>query len=396
VKKRLTAAFVQRIKPPTKGQVEYADIGFPGFVLSVSYAGTKSWKIYYRINRVPRHRTLGTHPAMSLVEARDAWRAARISVRKGIDPFFNQSASRTDTFAVVVAEWVKRDKAGNKVATILKLERIIAFDLSPAWGTRRVDSISKRDVIELLDRIADRGAPEQARVVFKQLNNFFNWCFGREIIATHPMRGVKSSQGRAGRERVLTDSEIVSIWNACAEGRFGAATRLLLLTGARREEIGQLKWGEIEGDTIKLESARTKSGKPRTIALSAPAQALLTALPRNGEYVFCVEGSNLPISGWTRGKAQIDARAKVQGWRIHDLRRTCATGLQKLGVGLQVIESVLGHRSGSRSGIVGIYQRHSFDAEARAALQVWGSHVMGLVEGCKSGRVLPFGARAAE
>jgi integrase len=150
---------------------------------------------------------------------------------------------------------------------------------------------------------------------------------------------------------------------------------MLALTGARRDEIAKLRWSEIDGATIKLEGGRTKTGAPHTIPLSSAAQALLKSLPHLGDFVF--SGAR-PMSNWTKSKLRLDGASGVTNWRIHDLRRTVATGLQKLGANLQTIESVLGHTSGSRSGVVGVYQRHSFEAEKREALEAWGIHVMGL------------------
>jgi len=388
-RKTLTVPAVERIKPPLKGQVEHFDLGFPGLSLRVSYAGAKSWRFSYRIGGIPRRICLGTYPALGLLEAREAWREARISVQKGIDPNPRLSA-RADTFDNVVAEWMRRDQADNKPSTIKIVEKIIAYDLLPRWHARQVDTITKRDVIELLDGILDRGAPQKARSVYAHLARFFTWAVGRDIIAVSPMTGIDKPGTATARERALNDAELVSVWNACAEGPFGAAARLLILTGARREEISALKWSEVEADAIKLEGDRTKSGKPRTIPLSAPARILLDAMPRSGEFVFSFNGGNKPINSWSHAKPKIDALAKIEDWRVHDLRRSVATGMQRLGVNLQTIEAVLGHTAGSRAGIVGVYQRHSFDAEKRAALEAWGAQVMNLVEGRELGKVLPM------
>ena len=184
------------------------------------------------------------------------------------------------------------------------------------------------------------------------------------------------------RDRVLSDGELAAVWQAASKlgWPFGHAVRLLILTGARREEIGGLCWTEVNGETIKLSGERTKNGEPHNIPLSPQATAVLQRVPRiaNSERVFSTNGKT-SISGWSRAKRQLDDISEVADWRTHDLRRTVATGLQKLGVSLQVIEAVLGHTSGSRSGVVGVYQRHSFDAEKRAALDAWGNHVTELV-----------------
>jgi integrase len=181
----------------------------------------------------------------------------------------------------------------------------------------------------------------------------------------------------------LSDDELVAAWTAAGKlgWPFGDAVRLLILTGARREEIGQLKWSEIRGDVIALEGARTKNAEPHNIPLSLAAATLLQRVPRiaGSERVFTTNGKT-SVSGWSRVKSRLDQDAGIQDWRLHDLRRTVATGLQRLGVNLQTIEAILGHVSGSRSGVVGVYQRHSFDAEKRAALEAWGVHVTALVQ----------------
>jgi integrase len=386
-KTSLTVASVERVRPPARSQIEYFDRGYPGLALRVSHGGAKSWCIFYRIGGHLRRMSLGTYPAVGLAEAREAWRAARQTVSRGIDPR-RQPTSRADTFGVVVAEWVRRDQSKNKASTLYQTTRIIQTDLLPAWASSGVDTITKRDVIELLDGIVDRGAIIKARRVFAHLHRFFKWCMSREIITANPMSGLSRPGSETSRERVLSDAELVAVWKAGAEGPFGAVARMLILTGARLNEISRLKWSEIDGEVIKLEGERTKNGKPHTITLATPARALLDTMPRTGEYVFSVDCGKRPITGWSRGKAKLDSLAMIEPWRLHDLRRTVATGLQKLGVNLQIIEAVLGHLGGSRAGIVGVYQRHGFDAEKHAALRAWGAHVMALVEGRKPGKVL--------
>jgi integrase len=177
---------------------------------------------------------------------------------------------------------------------------------------------------------------------------------------------------------------LAKIWAGCDDiGPFGAAARLLILTGARREEITQLRWSEIDGNTIRLEGARTKNGDPHDVPLSAPARELLNSMPHIGAFVFTYSGTK-PMNGWSQPKITLDQVSNVSDWRVHDIRRTVATGMQKLGIPLQVTEAVLGHTSGSRAGVVGIYQRHDFADEKRAALEAWGEHVTALVHGTLS------------
>jgi integrase len=193
------------------------------------------------------------------------------------------------------------------------------------------------------------------------------------------MAGLSKPGREVSRERVLTDAELAAVWRAAEDGPFGCIVRLLILTAARLDQIGRLRWSEIEGDTIHLEGSRTKNGKPHLIPLSPQAMGLLRNTPRIGdEYVFTFDGAK-PVTSWSRAKARLDQACGVKDWHIHDIRRTVATGMQKLGVALQTVEALLGHTSGSRAGIVGVYQRHDFAAEKRVALEAWGAHVMALV-----------------
>ena len=203
------------------------------------------------------------------------------------------------------------------------------------------------------------------------------------FVTTIPLLDCPNPGNETKRDRVLTDDELVAVWKASENmgWPFGRAVQLLLLTGSRREEIGALRWSEVGETEIKLEGTRTKSGEPHTIPLSAQAFELLASLPRiaDSDFVFTTTGRG-PIVGWDGAKTKLDVGAKIKPWRIHDLRRTVATGMQKLGVGLQAVEAVLGHVSGSRAGVVGIYQRHTYDAEKRAALEAWGTHVSVLTD----------------
>ena len=378
-KRALTAIGVERIKPPAKGQVEIFDRGYPGFALRVSYGGSKVWSMFYRHGGKLRRRTLGIYPAMSLAEAREAWRETRRLVAMGQDPG-RVSAKRSDTVASVVEEWLKRDKRDAKPSSIYQTRTALARDVLPVWGERPINTISKRDVIELLDGIIDRGAPGKARSVHAHLHRLFRWSVGREIVPISPMEGLQGPAPAGRRDRVLSDDELVKIWHAATEWPFGTILKLLILTGARREELTQLRWAEVVGDTINLSGVRTKTGEARTIPLSSLASALIEGVPRTGcEFLFSVNGRS-HVSGWSRPKLRLDAATGInQPWVVHDIRRTVATGCQKLGVNLQTVEAVLGHTAGSRAGIVRVYQVHDFAAEKRAALEAWGAHVMALV-----------------
>jgi integrase len=390
--KSLTAAAVERLKAPKSGQVDHFDQGYPGLSLRISYGGRKAWNMHYRVHGKLRRISLGTYPAMSLAEAREAWREARKDIARGIDPSLAvmPSAVPVTAFSAVAAEWLERDQGRNR--SLAAVKRIVNRELIPAWGNRPISDIGRRDCRDLVDGIADR-APVMARRVHSYLHRLFGWSVGRDIITVNPMIGLPKPGSEPSRDRVLTNDELVAVWKGAEALGFpyGPAHQLLILSGARREEIGRLRWSEIDSDTINLKGDRTKNGEPHLIPLSAPARTLLESLPRfaDSDYVFTVNGHK-HVTAWWLAKEKLDAIVKIEPWRVHDLRRTVATGLQRIGASLQTIEAVLGHVGGSRSGVVGTYQRYGFQPEAKAALEAWGAHVIGLIEGRAVGKVVPI------
>jgi integrase len=379
MKRHLTAISVEKIKPPKKGVLEVFDLGYPGLALRVGHGGAKAFEVFYREGGKLKRTTLGRWPAVSLADAREQWRKTRESIAKGEAPTPNKKAT-SKLFESVAEEWLRRDQSKNKQSSSYQVARSLEADLLPAWKGKPVDTITKRDVIELLNSISDRGAPVMARKVQAYVNRFFHWCVQQDYLKADPTANMERVGSAESRDRVLCDSELAKVLDATKHiGVFGPVVRLLALTGMRREEAAGLRWSEIDGNTITLEGARTKTGAPHIVPLSAPTRALLDSVPRiaGSDFVFTTTGEK-PISGWSQTKITLDAKSGVSDWRIHDLRRTVATGLQRLGVGLQVVESVLGHTSGSRGGIAGVYQRHNFCEEKRAALEAWGKHVESL------------------
>jgi integrase len=376
MKRHLTELGIERLRPPKQGSLEIFDLGYPGLALRIGHGGAKSFELFYRVDGKLKRQGLGRWPEVSLSRARETWRRTREAISNGERPAGTRDGALL--FESVVEEWLKRDQAKNKPRSFYQVTRAVENDLLPAWRGRSVDQITKTDVIALLDTIEDRGAPVMASLVARYVRRFFRWCIERDLIEVDPTQGLPRGGNGKSRDRVLSDDELRKVWRATI-GLFGLATRLLILTGARREEVTQLRWSEIEGDTFKLEGVRTKNGEPHDIPLSVPARELLAGLPRIGDFVFSIDGER-PIRGWSQAKAKLDEACGVSSWRLHDIRRTVATGCQRLSVPLPVTEAILGHTAGSRGGIVGVYQRHTYAEEKQAALEAWGAHVMALVQ----------------
>jgi integrase len=200
---------------------------------------------------------------------------------------------------------------------------------------------------------------------------------------------------------VLTDDELRTIWHACDKigWPFGPMVKLLMLTAQRRDEVAEMRWSEIDIDakTWTLARERVKNDQAHVVPLSDAAIEVLGSLPRvkgKGDFVFTTTGDS-PIAGFSRAKDRLDDAVSetlpsaLERWTFHDLRRTAATGMARLGIDLPVIERVLNHISGSFGGIVGVYQRHNFADKQRGALQAWGRFVDNLVTPAHA-NVVPF------
>lgn len=391
VKMRLTVKTVEAVRPGADRR-EVPDGLMPGLYLIVQPSGARSWAVRYRHQGIPRKHTLGRYPAVDLKAARTLAGKALRAVAEGRDPGREKIAARAakaDSVDRIVEEFLERHvRRSNRPRTAQETERLLRQHALPRWRGRVVREITRRDVLDVLDRVVDGGAPIAANRVLAAVRKFFNWCVARDIIAASPCAGVKPPSAEHARDRVLSDDELKRVLQAADKigGTFGPLVKLLALTGQRRDEVARMRWDEIDIDNRlwTLAPARVKNNQFHEIPLSPAALAILKSVPRvAGSPFVLTNGGASPASGYSKGKRRLDALlpADMPPWRLHDLRRTCASGLARLGINLPVIEKVLNHASGSFAGIVGVYQKHSFADEKRAALEAWGRHIDALVSG---------------
>jgi integrase len=395
------------------------DAKLTGFGLKVTPAGSKVFIFQYRLGgrgaKVRRY-TIGKYGPLTPDQARAEAQRLAMLVAQGADPQRGKVERRRQAVELAFDRYLdrfERDclKVKWKASHTDAKATLDRFAL-PVLRDKPLPDIGRSDIRDVLAPV--RNKPATARKLFAILRRLFNWAVSEGDLPSSPLTGMEAPRAPDSRERVLDDDELALVWRAAGEigYPFGAFVRLLILTGARREEVSGLTWEELrQGETMwSLPSERAKNGRAAQTPLSSLARATIDALadrsgksekwPRKG-LLFSTTGKT-SISGYSKAKKRLDTGiAKhaddglLEAWRLHDLRRTVATGLQRLGVRFEVTEAILNHVSGSRSGVAGIYQRHDWASEKRAALQAWSDHIERLLTDSEESNVIEIaGARA--
>jgi integrase len=250
------------------------------------------------------------------------------------------------------------------------------------WASRSIHEIKKRDVMEVISAVEQRGAPVAANKTLKAIKTFLRWCVGRAVLDQSPADGIPMPTKEVPRDRVLSDEELTRVILAARRigGPYGGIVELLALTGQRREEAARCMWDEIDlaSRIWLLPQGRTKNAKPHIVHLSDQTMTVLQGANKQGNFVFSRTGDR-PFQDFSLAKRELDEISGVTGWRIHDLRRTCVSGMAALGVAPHVADKILNHQSGTISGVAAVYQRHQFLAERKEAIETWGKHVSGIL-----------------
>jgi len=388
MKKKLTEMGVDKMNPVAGQRLEVFDTLTPGLALRVTEAGKKSWSVMYRVagrgdggNRgALRRMTLGAYPLIDLKAARDKARAAIDLADRGDDPAdqrkdeLRQKGERV--FEVICARFIELHAKAHTVKW-KDTERLLNTYVVPEWKSKPIDTLDRATAHELLDEIAMEHGTGAAREVRKHITKFFNWAVDRGLLTASPVAGMRRPElGYVARERVLTIDELKAIWAAADKMGypFGPMVRLLILTAQRRAEIAGLRrdWLLPDQTAYEVPAAFYKTDRPQVVPLSAPALAIVEGLPKwnSGDFLLSTTAGKVPVSGFSKAKARLDKFSKVEGWTLHDLRRSAATHMARLGIAQEHIERVLGH---AIEGVAGTYNRYSYLDEKRAALETWGA-----------------------
>lgn len=260
---------------------------------------------------------------------------------------------------------------------------MLALDLLPAWRDRKISKIGRRDIIAVLDAIVARGAPVQANRVQSLVSKMLNFAVGRGLLETNPAYRIPRSAQERSRDRVLSDGEIRALWLSldAEPARVAAVFRLAILTAARRSEVLGMTWSELDLDSgwWTIPAQRSKNGLAHRIPLVPSALVVLRTLhdgPHDAEFVFRGGRLGAPVANPQKWIARIRQRADLEDFRMHDIRRTVASNLTGLGVPRLVVSKILNH---VETGITAVYDRHSYDAEKRAALFKWDARLAAIL-----------------
>jgi len=387
---KLTETTIAKLAcPPGKKDVLIFDEIQRGLAVRVTASGGKSYLVQYTASGVKRRIPLG---ALSLALARSAAAAVLGEVAQGRDPAGDRKAAALAakvkaahvalTLGVLVDQWAALGLADARASYSSEAVRAVRKAFAKQLPLPAAD-LSRADVIRVLDEITAAGSPQMAGRTAAYGRACYGWALKRGSVDVNPFVNLPTA-AVVRRDRVLSDPELRSIWQASAGGgSSNSIVRLLMLTGQRANEVAGMQWDELSDDlaTWTVPGSRAKNGKASVVALSTQARAIIAGAVRYEGNKLVFPGETGVYQGWGRAKDRLDEQSGVSGWVLHDLRRTVATGLQRLGVRLEVTEAVLNHVSGSRGGITGIYQRYTWDAEKRAALNAWGAHVEAIAEG---------------
>jgi integrase len=349
----------------------------------------RSWIAQYRRAGASRRLLLGSAEVLTAEKARAAAKAVLAKVALGEDPQGDREDRRGKdklTFRKAVADYLETQERRLRPNTYAETTRYLTGDYFKPLHALPLDTVTRRDVASRIEHIERTSGKTAAGAARAKLSAFFTSAMQDGLLDadSNPVIGARKPPGNKPRDRVLSDKELAAIWNACGDDDYGRIVRLLILTACRREEIGGMVWGEFsaDGTTWTLPAARAKNGREHVLPVLPAMRAILDGVPKrvDRERLFG-ERSSAGFQSWDTHKTELDKRAGVTGWQLRDIRRSVATGMADLRVLPHVIETILNHVSGHKRGVAGIYNKSSYAAEVRAALELWADHVQSLVTG---------------
>jgi integrase len=385
-----------------KADAIFFDNELPGFGLRLRAGGHRTWIAQYRAHGRTRRLTIGAVEKLTLVEARKAARKILAKVELGEDPQGDREAKRraaVHTLCSVAEAYLEARKRELRPASYRVTKLYLTGAYFKPLHTTAITKITHPDVAARISAIKRASGDVTARQARAALSSMYKWAMGEGLMGVSPFNPVVGTNVPAGpraRERVLSNHELIAVWRALGDDDFGKIIKLLVLSGARRSEIGGMRWSEIdlERGLWCLPGARAKNKRPHVLPLLQMALDILKSVPRwAGRDQLFGTRAEAGFTEWDRAKRKLDAHlgGAVALWKIHDLRRTTATRLADLGVQPHIIEAVLNHQGGHKRGVAGTYNRSPYEREVKAALALWSEHVVALIED-REEKIIPLRA----
>jgi integrase len=388
---KLDAKTVAALKLDGKQDAIFFDDAMPGFGFRLRLSAgelRRTWVCQYKRAGATRRITLGSADVLGVEAARTTAKKILAKVALGEDPQANRRDRRDKdrlSFRGVVEDFLAAKEREVRPRTHFQLKRYLTGPYLKAFHTMPLDRVNKRDIASRILTIAHENGPAVAREVRGALSGYYAWCMQMGLAEANPTIGTRRPKTNEPRERVLDDGELVTIWKACGDDDYGRIVRLLILTGCRRAEIGDMRWSEIdlERGTFTIPATRSKNHRQHVLPLMPAMREIITGVPRmaSRDQLFGLRAAGFTAWSWKESKPALDERSGVRDWTVHDLRRTVATKMADIGVQPHIIEAALNHFSGHRGGIAGVYNRSTYEREVRNALATWHDHLRALVEG---------------
>jgi integrase len=352
----------------------------------------RNWTAQYRSNGRTRRFTLGSAAKVSLGLAREQARKILAGAQLGFDPAAEKQSKRARaarTFAAVADAYLAARQDALRPSS-LRLARLYltSGDYFRSLHAMSITEIGRADIAGALSMITRRHSINTSAAARRTVSGMLRWAVEEGWIGQNPTVGTRRPPRAKARERVLTDAELVAIWRGCGADDFGKITRLLILLGSRRAEVGGMAWSELDFDagTWTLPASRSKNHRSHTVTLPPAALAIIKDVPRRArdELFGSAWAKGRGFSTWSRCKAALDVVVDLPPWTLHDLRRSTATHMANIGIEPHIIEAVLNHFSGHRRGVAGTYNRSPYEAAVKLALLRWSAHVDDLLAGRKT------------
>ena len=377
--------------PPGKTDHIEWDDDLPGFGLRLRAGGNRSWVAQYRTADGRTRRTsIAIVAKLSPADARQAARKILAKVALGHDPQGEKAAQRQQavrTVRALIAAYLEAKQPELRPESFRVTKLYLTGPYFKALQVLAVIAVTRSDVAAAIRAIVRNHSTATAAAARRALSAFFAWCIAEGELGNgaNPVDGSHRPADPTPRDRVLTDAELVEIWKAaCQDDEPGKIIRLLILLGSRRQEVGGMRWSELDLDagTWTLPAERSKNRRAHTITLPPAALAIINSVPLTSrDHLFGHRAAD-GFATWSNAKADLDRRLgdAVKGWRLHDLRRSAATKMADIGVEPHVVEACLNHYSGHRAGVAGVYNRARYEQATKLALVKWADHVLALAE----------------